>query len=176
MYILIWCFPNVHHHVDYELIILSESLVTLDRLKRSFSRVFLLMVYGRCLSWKSLVTMVTLIRFIYWMSLWVSFQMNFLKEILITLITLILPLSCVFSHMNFYLNIINESLIALTTMKCFFLQCVSSYGLAVYYHQKKPCHIDYTDILFFPWYVSLNYSHLVCEVYNTVRIVIWIRL
>merc|ERR1712240_13472 len=109
------------------------------------------------------------------MSLWVSFQINFLKEILITLITLILPLSCVFSLMNFYLNTINESLIALTTMKCFFLQCVSSYGLAVYYHQKKPCHIDYTDI-FFHWYVSFNYSHLVCEVYNTVRIVIWIRL
>ena len=129
MYILIWCLPNVHHHVDYELIILSESLVTLDRLKRSFSRVFLLMVYGRCLSWKSLVSMVTLIRFIYWMSLWVSFQINFLKEILITLIALILPLSCVFSHMNFYWTLLMKALLHWQQWNGFFSSVYPHMGL-----------------------------------------------
>ena len=132
------------------------------------------MIWTTC---KFLITMFTLIRFIYWMSLWVSFQMNFLKEILITLITLILPLSCVFSHMNFYLNIINESLIALTTMKCFFFSpvCILIWACSLLSSEKALSHWLHW-YTFFPWYVSLGYLHLVCEVYNTVRIVIWIRL
>ena len=146
----------MHPHVDNELIILSESLVTLDTLKRPFFRVFLLVVYGRSLFRKSLVTMVTLITFIYWMSLWVSFQMNFLKEILITLITLILPLSCVFSHMNFYLNIINESLIALTTMKCFFFSpvCILIWACSLLSSEKALSHWSH-------WYTFFS---LVCVI------------